>query len=50
MQPKIFKPLILIALLGICISMLSSCKTGKRRGCGCGADLNRIYKPSKHRH
>jgi hypothetical protein len=38
--------LVVIVAAGFSFSQ-SACKTTKRKGCGCGADLNRMYKPRR---
>jgi len=42
---------IVISVLLVCVVvLLSSCGSHVRKGCGCGADLNRNYNPAKYRH
>jgi hypothetical protein len=49
MLRKLFTPFILALLAGSLMTLSEGCKTGTKKGCGCGADLNRIYKPSRQR-
>lgn len=44
---KIFAIIMLTFIaLGVA-GTLVSCKSTKRKGCGCGADLNRMYRPRR---
>lgn len=49
MLRKIFTPIILALLAGSLVTITEGCKTGKK-GCGCGADLNRVYKSKQRQH